>query len=60
MQHGTVMDVTPCDGDCLGCQFLYRYDICSPENSTYFLDVYVEIVARRRDSISLIGGGCDD
>jgi len=51
MQHGTEMGDTPCDGDCLGCQYLYHYNICSPENSTYFLDVYEEIAARGwRDS----------
>ena len=34
-----------------GCPYFFRYDICSPENSTYFLDIYADIVERnRRDS----------
>lgn len=43
MRHGTEMGDTPCDGDYLGCQYLNRYDICNPESSTYFLDVYAEL-----------------
>jgi hypothetical protein len=38
-------DDTVCIGDCLNCDyFIFRqYDVCSPENSTCYLDIYESI-----------------
>ena len=39
--------------DCLNCTafILRRYDICSPENSFYYLDVYETIWERQRRDV---------
>lgn len=39
----------PCPGgDCCECPYFLRFEICSPENSTYFLDIYETIWERQR------------
>jgi hypothetical protein len=45
-------DDTVCISDCLNCDYfiLRRYDVCSPENSTYFLDTYESIWAAERET----------
>jgi hypothetical protein len=48
MQYNKEADDTPCNGDCLECPYLFRFDICSPEYSTYFIELNAEIAARRR------------
>jgi len=45
-------DDTDCIGDCLNCDCFYlrRYDVCSPEISTCYLDIYESIWAAERET----------
>ena len=49
MQNNKETGDAPCVGDCLKCQFLFHFDVCSPESSTYFLDIYVAMATRYRN-----------
>ena len=53
MQNTTSHKNAACSGDCLNCTafILRRYDICSPENSSYYLDVYETIWERQRRDV---------
>ena len=36
----------PCIGDCIDCPYFLRFDICAPEYSTYFHDIYYDKLLR--------------
>jgi hypothetical protein len=50
MQYTAKQEDAACNGDCLDCTafILRRYDMCSPESSSYYLDVYETIWERQR------------
>jgi len=46
--YGPEPEKIECIDDCCNCQYLFQFDICSPENSFYYLDLYESYHAARR------------
>jgi hypothetical protein len=48
MEFGNKSEMLCLTGDCCDCPYFFRFDICSPENSLYHLDIYENMWARQR------------